>query len=123
MNITINHNSDLPMYEQIKSCIKENILCGTLQSNDILPSVRQLAKELNVSAITTKRAYIDLEHEGLIYTVPGKGTFVNSIDVSKLLIEKNEKLIEVYKAATLQMKEAAISKEAILQIIEDIYRG
>lgn len=82
MNITIDYTSELPMYEQIEACIKANILCGKLQFNDTLPSVRQLAKELNVSTITTKRAYMDLEHEELIYTVFGKGTFVNTVDLS-----------------------------------------
>jgi GntR family transcriptional regulator len=123
MNITIDYTSDLPMYEQIEACIKANILCGNLQFNDTLPSVRQLAKELNVSTITTKRAYIDLEHEGLIYTVSGKGTFVNTVDVSTLLLERKDKLIEEYENMTLKIMEAGVTKETIISIIENIYRG
>lgn len=123
MNIAIDYTSDLPMYEQIEACIKANILCGKLQSSDTLPSVRQLAKELNVSTITTKRAYMDLEHEGFIYTVSGKGTFVNTVDVSKLLLERKDKLIKEYENMTLKIMEAGVTKENIINIIENIYGG
>lgn len=123
MNITIDYSSELPMYEQVKACVKENILSGTLKENDALPSVRQLAKELNVSTITTKRAYIDLEHEGLVYTVSGKGTFVKAVDISRLLTERNKELLEEFEIKTIEMKEAGISKESIINIIEKIYRG
>jgi Predicted transcriptional regulators len=123
MNITIDYNSSLPMYEQIKACIKQNIMSGKLQFNDGLPSVRQLAKELNISTITTKRAYMDLEHEGLIYTVSGRGTFVNVSDVSKLILEKNEKLVEEYINKTEELKNAGISKADIIKIIDNIYGG
>jgi GntR family transcriptional regulator len=122
MNISIDFNSDLPMYEQIKACIKENIISGNLSNNDALPSVRQLAKELNVSTITTKRAYIELEHEGLVYTVSGRGTFVKAEDVSKLVSEKRRALIEEYKEKTIEMKTSGISKELILEIIENIFK-
>ncbi|MGV8980152.1 GntR family transcriptional regulator [Clostridium sp.] len=123
MNITIDYTSDLPMYEQIKACIKSNILCGKLQASDALPSVRQLAKELNVSTITTKRSYADLEHDGLIYTVSGKGTFVNTVDVAKLLSEKKDKLIREYEDMTLKIMEVGVTKKNILKIIENIYKG
>ncbi|MBC8062734.1 MAG: GntR family transcriptional regulator [Clostridiaceae bacterium] len=117
MNISIDYSSDLPMYEQIEACIKANILCGKLEFNDTLPSVRQLAKELNVSTITTKRAYIDLEHEGFIYTVSGKGTFVNTVDIPKLLLERNSKLIKEYKNMTLKLLESGVTKETIIKMI------
>lgn len=121
MNITIDFNSDLPMYEQIEAFIKENILSNKLLPNDVLPSVRQLAKELNISTITTKRAYMDLEREQLIYTVSGKGTFVKSVDNSKLIAERNSKLLEEYKNLTFKMKSSGISKETIINAIEKIY--
>ena len=123
MIITIDYSSDLPMYEQVKACVKENILSGTLKVNDPLPSVRQLAKELNVSTITTKRAYMDLEHEGLIYTISGKGTFVKAVDISKLLTERNKELLKEYERKTIEMRDAGIAKESIINIIEKIYRG
>ncbi|MDP4178737.1 MAG: GntR family transcriptional regulator, partial [Bacillota bacterium] len=90
---------------------------------DPLPSVRQLAKELDVSTITIKRAYIDLEHDGFIYTLSGRGTFVNKVDVSKLLLERNKKLIEEYKQKTIEIKESGIEKQTVINIIEEIYRG
>ncbi|WP_238883142.1 GntR family transcriptional regulator [Clostridium sp. YIM B02551] len=123
MNINIDYSSDLPMYEQIKICIKENILLEKVKFNEALPSVRQLSKELNISTITTKRAYMDLEREGYIYTISGKGTFVNCVDTTKLLKEKREKLIDEYKIKVLEIKEAGVSKESIMKIIEELYRG
>lgn len=76
MNILISNSSKEPIYEQIKRQIKESILRGELNEGDPLPSIRQLAKDLHISVITTKRAYDDLEHEGFLVTVVGKGTFV-----------------------------------------------
>ena len=76
MKIVISNNSKEPIYEQIKRQIKESILRGDLKENELLPSIRQLAKDLQISVITTKRAYDDLEQEGLIVSVVGKGSFV-----------------------------------------------
>ena len=76
MNIIISNSSDKPIYEQIRAQIKQMIISGELQAGDQLPSMRMLAKELRISVITTKRAYEDLERDGFIYTVVGKGSFV-----------------------------------------------
>lgn len=76
MKITISLQSDVPAYEQIKSQIKSQILSGELKADEPLTSMRQLARDLRVSVITTTRAYGDLEAEGLIYTVQGRGCFV-----------------------------------------------
>ena len=76
MNIIISNASDKPIYEQITSQIKRMIISGELPEGTALPSMRLLAKELRISVITTKRAYTDLEHDGFIETVPGKGSFV-----------------------------------------------
>lgn len=76
MKIVISNNSKEPIYEQIKRQIKESILRGDLKENELLPSIRQLAKDLQISVITTKRAYDDLEQEGFIVSVVGKGSFV-----------------------------------------------
>ncbi len=123
MDITIDYTSDLPMYQQIEACIKTNILSENLKYNDILPSVRQLAKELNVSTITIKRSYMELEHQGLTYTISGKGTFVNTMDTSSLLLEIKDKLIDEYKNMTLKIMKAGIAKDTIINIIEKVYRG
>lgn len=76
MKIIISNASKEPIYEQIKRQLKENILKGELKEGELLPSIRQLAKDLHISVITTKRAYDDLEKEGYIASVMGKGSFV-----------------------------------------------
>ena len=76
MNIIISNSSGKPIYEQITDQVKEQIMAGALAAGDALPSMRLLAKELRISVITTKRAYEELEREGFLTTVPGKGCFV-----------------------------------------------
>ncbi|AVX19636.1 transcriptional regulator, GntR family [Carboxydocella sporoproducens DSM 16521] len=76
MKIIISNTSKEPIYEQIKRQLKEAILKGELKEGELLPSIRQLAKDLHISVITTKRAYDDLEKEGYIFSVVGKGSFV-----------------------------------------------
>ena len=80
MDIIISNSSGVPIYEQIEEQIKSQIMSGDLIEGDSLPSMRVLAKELKISIITTKRAYEDLEREGFIYTVVGRGSFVKGID-------------------------------------------
>ena len=93
MNIYINNKSGIPIYDQIYSQIKNSIITGELEENDPLPSIRNLAKDLRISVITTKRAYDELEKEGFIYTIPSKGCFVAPKNV-ELLREENLKKIE-----------------------------
>lgn len=78
MNIIISNGSSLPIYEQIKEQIKEQILSGELKEDEILPSLRQLARDLKISVLTTTRAYNELEQEGFIMSRQGKGFFVMS---------------------------------------------
>ena len=80
MRIVLSHQSAVPIYEQIKEQIKASVLSGALAENDLLPSIRQLARDLKVSVITTTRAYKDLEYEGFVQTVPGKGCYVKKTD-------------------------------------------
>lgn len=80
MNIIISNTGDVPIYEQIVRQIKSAVLQGELKEGDALPSMRLLAKELRISVITTKRAYEELERDGFINTVPGKGCFVAAQD-------------------------------------------
>lgn len=93
MNILINNKSGLPIYEQIYTQIKNQIISGELCEDEALPSIRNLAKDLHISVITTKRAYDELEHEGFVYTVAGKGCFVAAKNI-ELLREENLKKIE-----------------------------
>lgn len=93
VTIFIDNKSGAPIYDQIYSQIKRQIISGALQENDMLPSIRGLAKDLRISFITTKRAYEELEREGFIYTLPGKGSYVAPKNV-ELIREENLKKIE-----------------------------
>ena len=93
MKIIISNSSSEPIYEQIAKQIKSQIISGELKEGEGLPSIRKLARELHISVITTKRAYEELEKEGFIDTVGGKGTFV-AIQNKELLREKKMKSIQ-----------------------------
>lgn len=95
MNIYIDNKTGTPIYDQIYTQIKNQIISGKLAEDDPLPSIRNLAKDLKISVITTKRAYEELEREGFIYTLQGKGCFVAKKNV-ELLREENLKSIEEY---------------------------
>ena len=93
MNIFIDNKSGLPIYDQIYSQIKSQIISGGLREAQLLPAIRNLAKDLGISVITTRRAYDELEREGFIYTVAGKGCFVAAKN-TELLREENLRQIE-----------------------------
>ncbi len=93
MRIIISNSSPDPIYEQIDRQIKAQIISGDLAEGEVLPSIRKLAQELQISVITTKRAYDELEREGFINTVSGKGTFV-AVQNQELLKEKKMKIVE-----------------------------
>ena len=93
MRIIISNSSPDPIYEQINRQIKAQIISGDLAEGEALPSIRKLAQELQISVITTKRAYDELEREGFINTVSGKGTFV-AVQNQELLKEKKMKIVE-----------------------------
>ncbi|MDD5863040.1 MAG: GntR family transcriptional regulator [Firmicutes bacterium] len=93
MNILIDNKSGLPIYDQIFSQIKAQIISGELRENEALPSIRNLAKDLHISVVTTKRAYDELEKEGFLYTIAAKGCFVAPKNV-ELLREETLKTME-----------------------------
>ena len=95
VNILIDNKSGEPIYNQIYSQIKNQIISGALAEHEMLPSIRALAKDLRISFITTKRAYEELEREGFIYTLPAKGCYVAPKNV-ELLREENLKKIEAH---------------------------
>lgn len=118
MDIKINYSSKDPIYLQIKNQIRDAILDDKLDIDKPLPSIRFLAKELRVSVITTKRAYDELEKDGLINSVPGKGNFIKSQDPKivkeKLLTKIEDHLREIIKLARL----GDISREEILSLVD-----
>lgn len=99
MKLIINHSSMQPIYEQICGQIKEQIMQGTLKEETALPSVRALAKELRISALTVKKSYDTLEQEGFIVTVHGKGSFVSSANQERMLEEKRREVEAGLEAA------------------------
>lgn len=121
MNIILSNAVDQPIYLQIKNQIKEQILQGNLEEKESLPSIRKLAKELQVSVITTKKAYEELEKEGFIETYPGKGSFVAAQN-PEMLKENQLKIIEEQMAAMLeQSKSFNISLEELIEMMKLLY--
>ena len=122
MDIIISNASGKPIYEQIVSQIKQLILSNALQAGDALPSMRLLAKDLRISVITTKRAYEELEREGFIETIVGKGSFVASKN-EDFLKEEQLRLIEghLHKATALACQ-CGIAEEELASIIQLLYQ-
>ncbi|MBQ3286941.1 MAG: GntR family transcriptional regulator [Firmicutes bacterium] len=102
MDIIISNANNSPIYEQIYRQIKNSILSGSLQEGDMLPSIRALAKDLRISVITTKRAYDELEKDGYIHTVAGKGCFVAEKN-TELIREENLRQIEEHLRAAIAL--------------------
>ncbi len=118
MYLLIDNKSGAPIYEQICAQIKEQIMSGALASDEALPSIRNLAKDLRISVITTKRAYDELEREGFIYTVAGKGCFVAPRNL-ELLREENLKKIEGHIEEILRLSHTcSLKKEDIIEMIK-----
>lgn len=123
MNIIISNSSDKPIYEQISSQIKNLIINGTLSEGDALPSMRLLAKELRISVITTKRAYEELELDGFIETVVGKGSFVARKNIEIIKEEKLRQVEEFIQKAVDTAKEVGISIDELREILDIVYGG
>ena len=122
MHIILNHSSMVPIYEQLMEQIKSDIIQSELKEGEALPSVRTLAGELRISALTVKKAYDKLEEEGFVTTVHGKGTYVSASD-KQLALEARQKAIEDYfdkvidRALSMGMKKEEISE--VVKLILD----
>ena len=117
MNILIDNKSGTPIYDQIYSQIKSQIISGALKQDEMLPSIRGLAKDLRISFITTKRAYEELEKEGFIYTLPAKGCYVAPKNV-ELLREENLKKIEDHIDEIIRLAASCnLSKQEIIEMV------
>lgn len=121
MKILISNQSELPIYAQIKEQIKEQILNGQIKEGEILPSIRQLAKEIGVSVITTTRAYNDLEAEGFIATMRGKGSMVLSKE-NDFLREQYLKRIEAGLMTAIETAKAVnMPEQELLSICRKLW--
>lgn len=121
MNIRVQTKSGVPIYEQIGQQIKEEILAGNLKSGEPLPSIRNLASDLKISVITTKRAYEELEAEGMVYSVPGKGFYVDNPDFQLLEEKRMHGVEEELKEVLVKCQKAGISKDEVKEMVEILW--
>ena len=118
MKLIISNVSGIPIYVQIKQQIVSAILSGELNDDDMLPSLRQVSKELKISVLTTTRAYTELEQEGFIMTVQGKGCFVVPKGSEKIISKLTSKTKEAIDDAIALAKRAGLQKQDVLEILE-----
>lgn len=123
MKIVVSNSSKQPIYEQITYQIKEQIIKGILNEGTVLPSIRNLAKELQVSVITTKRAYEELERDGYIHTVQGRGTFIANQNLEDIKDKKYKMIEEDLIKIIEESKSLSISKNELIEMINIIYEG
>ncbi|HJA63310.1 MAG TPA: GntR family transcriptional regulator [Candidatus Intestinimonas stercoravium] len=121
MDIIISNSSGVPIYEQIARQMKGLILRGELREGEALPSMRLLAKELRISVITTKRAYEELEREGFLTTVPGKGCFVAPRDLALVREDCLRRMEEQLSQAVATAKAGGISLEEMTSALDILY--
>ena len=117
MELIIRNTAGQPIYDQISSQIKAQIIAGPLRAGDVMPSIRGLAKDLKISVITTKRAYDELEAEGFVTTVAGKGCFVAEKNLD-LVREQQLKDLEAHLAAAAELaKSCGVSREELHEML------
>lgn len=121
LNLIISNSSGKPIYEQITSQIKNSILGGELQEGQMLPSMRALARDLRISVITTKRAYEDLERDGFVVTVAGKGCFVAPKNLELMKEEQRKKIEALLEQAVSQAKTASVELEELTEMLRILY--
>lgn len=121
MEIYISNASQSPIYAQITGQIKEKILSGELKTGEALPSIRLLAKELRISVITTKRAYDDLEQEGFIHTMPGKGSFVAPRNPELYREQALKQVEDLLSQAVEAARKGGVSRDEVQEILTLLY--
>jgi len=123
MDIIISNASEKPIYEQITAQIKSQILAGKLKAGEMLPSMRLLAKELRISVITTKRAYEDLERDGFVESVAGKGSFV-ACQNTEFIREEHLRMAEEHLTKAIDTaKMTAVTLDELIEMLTMLYKG
>ena len=123
MDMIISNSSGKPIYEQIADQIREQIMAGSLAAGEALPSMRLLAKELRISVITTKRAYEELEREGFLHSVPGKGCFVAPQNRELLREAQLRRVEEHLSHAVEEARKGAFSLTELQEMLDVLYKG
>ncbi len=121
MDIIISNSSNQPIFEQIKQAIKKAIATDELKENEMLPSIRNLAQDLRISVMTVKRAYDELEQEGFIKTIQGKGSLVATKNIELLKEEQMREIEKYIDKIALISKASNISKKEILEAFEYLF--
>ncbi|RST60374.1 GntR family transcriptional regulator [Siminovitchia terrae] len=121
MQIIISNSSKEPIYEQIVKQIQTSILSGELEEGTTLPSMRQLAKDLKISVITTKRAYEELEKSGFIYSIVGKGSFVAEQNLDVIREKKLRVIEEQLSAVIFNSREIGLSYGELQELLKLLY--
>ncbi|MEK4145627.1 GntR family transcriptional regulator [Robertmurraya sp. FSL W8-0741] len=121
MKIIISNSSKEPIYEQIMNQIKSSILAGELQEGTAIPSMRKLAQDLQISVITTKRAYEELEKEGFIYSIVGKGSFVAEQNLEVIREKKLKAIEDQMNSVITNGKEIGLSLDELQQLLKILY--
>ena len=117
MELIIRNTTNQPIYEQISSQIKAQIIAGKLSPGEALPSIRALAKDLKISVITTKRAYDELEADGFLYTVAGKGCFVAEKNLELVREQQQRELEDHLRAAAALARSCSVSREELSEML------
>ena len=120
--ITVDLRSRTPIFEQIIASVRDLVIRGLLKPDENLPSVRALASELAINPNTIQKAYAELERQGVIYSLSGRGNFVTS-DISSIVCTHRNELLEKLKEDMLEAKNAGVSEEEILGIVKNIMGG
>lgn len=123
MRIVLSYQSGVPVYEQIKEQIKKSILSGELAENEALPSIRVLARELNVSVMTTTRAYGDLEMEGFVQSLPKKGVYVKKVDIALLRSHYRKEAEDALMTAVQKGKLAGLTMQELHNRMDEMEAG
>lgn len=121
MDVIISNSSNIPIYEQIKEQIKNKIITNELKYQEQLPSIRKLAKDLRISVITTKNAYDELEREGYVKTIPGKGIYVSGKNRELIREEQLQKIEGLLDTAVSIAKISQVTKKELQNILNILY--
>lgn len=122
MNIWISPLSQVPIYEQVENQIRQSVFSGELSANEMLPSIRRMAKELGIGIITVKRAYDDLCQEGLLVSIQGRGVFVAEINAKQEKAARLEQLTQKLEEIRTFCEGASISKEELQHAVDEIWK-